>query len=159
MSKRKFEYSCNDIENVENYELAKADNFKGWHCHHRFETHTSDGERRPNEAQITVAELQALGMYYNRPPEELIFLTIAQHTSIHFKGRKSPYKGITPSNETIQKKIDSAKTKKRVLCIETGIVYESLADAFRQTGISKFHISAVCNGRLKRTGGFHWSFI
>lgn len=150
---------CTDITKIENYDKAKADNFKGWHCHHRLETHFSDGTRRSNEAQLTVAELKALGMYFDRPPEELIFLTKAQHTSVHFKGRKSPYKGLKPSKETLQKKIDSSKTKKRVLCIETGIEYESLADAYRQTGISKFHISRVCNGRLKRTGGYHWSFI
>lgn len=35
-----------DLENVENYWLAKADNFVGWECHHRLETHNSDGERR-----------------------------------------------------------------------------------------------------------------
>ena len=25
---------CKNPENIENYEKAKADNFKGWHCHH-----------------------------------------------------------------------------------------------------------------------------
>lgn len=33
------------IEKVENYEKAKADNFKGWDIHHRLETHTFDGKR------------------------------------------------------------------------------------------------------------------
>ena len=36
---------CNP-EQIENYELAKADDFKGWHCHHRLETHTADGKKR-----------------------------------------------------------------------------------------------------------------
>ena len=71
---------CKDIENVENYEKAKTDNFKGWECHHRLETHTSDGERRV--VDVTAAELQALGMYYHRPASELIFLTESEHKSL-----------------------------------------------------------------------------
>ena len=72
---------CKDIENVENFEKAKADNFKGWDCHHRLETHTSDGDRR--EVDIARKELVALDMYYNRPTEELIFLTRSEHIILH----------------------------------------------------------------------------
>lgn len=78
--KHKFEKYCKDYENIENYEKALADNFVGWDCHHRLETHTSDGERRL--VDITVVELQALDMYYNRPAEELIFLRKGEHTSL-----------------------------------------------------------------------------
>ena len=81
----KFEKYCKDYENIENYEAAKKDNFKGWDCHHRLETHTSDGERRP--VDITQKELKALGMYYNRPASELIFLTIKEHNA-YKKGKK-----------------------------------------------------------------------
>ena len=71
---------CKEPENIENYEKAKADNFKGWECHHRLETHNSDGKRR--EVDITMEELKALGMYYNRPAEELIFLKRSEHNAI-----------------------------------------------------------------------------
>ena len=76
---------CNDIENIENYEKAKADNFRGWNCHHRLETHNSDGERRL--VDITSKELIALDMYYNRPASELIFLTVKEHRTLHHKGK------------------------------------------------------------------------
>ena len=69
--KHHFEKLCKDYKNIENYQKAKADNFKGWHCHHRLQTWTSDGERRP--VDISMDELKALGMYYNRPASELIF--------------------------------------------------------------------------------------
>ena len=72
---------CKDFENIENYEKALADNFVGWDCHHRLETHNSDGERR--EVDITRRELLALDMYYNRPSSELIFLTRREHASLH----------------------------------------------------------------------------
>lgn len=70
-----------DITKVENYELALQDNFVGWHVHHRLETHTSDGERRP--VSISLTELKALGMYYNRPPEELVFMKVSEHVRLH----------------------------------------------------------------------------
>lgn len=82
---------CKDIENVENFEKAKADNFKGWDCHHRFETHNSDGERRLID--ITVDELIALEMYYNRPASELIFMKENEHSSLHTKGKQGNRKG------------------------------------------------------------------
>ena len=83
--KRNFEKFCKEPEKIENYEKAKADNFKGWECHHRLETHTSDGERRI--VDITKKELISLGMYYNRPANELIFLTIKEHHE-YLKGKK-----------------------------------------------------------------------
>lgn len=63
--RRSFEYYCDDIENIENYEAAKRDNFKGWNYRHRLETHNSDGEKRL--VDISRNELIALDMYYNRP--------------------------------------------------------------------------------------------
>ena len=99
---------CKDIENVENYEKAKADNFVGWHCHHR------KGIDIPRE------ELQALGMYYNRPADELIFLTVGEHRKLHKfseetkkklsesrKGKPSPNKGKRHSEES-RKKLSEA---------------------------------------------------
>ena len=84
--KYKFKYYCKDYENIENYEAAKKDDFIGWHCHHRLETHNSDGERRL--VDISMDELIALGMYYHRPASELIFLTRSEHHYLHKKGKK-----------------------------------------------------------------------
>lgn len=77
---------CKDIEKIENYELAKANDFIGWDRHHRLETHNSDGERRL--VDLTAEELKALDMYYDRPPEELIWLRSSEHTKLHWKGKK-----------------------------------------------------------------------
>lgn len=48
---------------------------------------------------------------------------------------------------------------KRTLCIETGIIYPSVSEAHRQTGISQGNISAVCNGHRKTAGGYHWKYL
>src|SRR5574344_1703419 len=76
---------CKHLELIENYEEAKADDFKGWCIHHRLETHNCDGERRL--VDISRAELKALGIYYNRPPEELIFMKSEEHKTLHQKGK------------------------------------------------------------------------
>ena len=48
---------------------------------------------------------------------------------------------------------------KPVKCIETGIIYASIKEAARQTGLAKNKISYCCRGIRKRTGGYHWKFI
>lgn len=49
--------------------------------------------------------------------------------------------------------------KKKVRCIETGIIYNSITNASKDTNIPTVNISAVCNGRRKTTGGYHWEFV
>ena len=117
---------CKEPEKIENYEKAKKDNFKGWHCHHRLETHTPDGERR--DADISHKELKALGMYYNRPASELIFLPASEHGAIRKvseetrkkisegnkgkqAGEKNPMYGKHPTDETRRKMAEAHKGK------------------------------------------------
>lgn len=101
--KYNFEKYCKNYQDIENYEKAKADDFIGWNCHHRLETHNSDGGRRL--VDITQKELKALNMYYHRPAEELIFLTKSEHNSLHNKGKHH-------SEEARRKMSESAKGKK-----------------------------------------------
>ena len=79
--KHSFEKFCKDYTNIENYDKALKDNFKGWNCHHRLETHNSDGESRL--VNITRDELKALDGYYNRPASELVVLTSREHSTLH----------------------------------------------------------------------------
>lgn len=81
----KKECYCSTPELIENYDVAIGDTTQTWDCHHRLETHNSDGERRL--VDLTREELIALDMYYDRPPEELIFLTPSDHVKLHFKGK------------------------------------------------------------------------
>lgn len=71
-----------EFERIENYELAKADNFKGWDIHHRLEL-TLDGEYVHDPE-----ELKRMDMYYNRPYFELIFLTRKEHNKLHKNARQ-----------------------------------------------------------------------
>lgn len=62
---------------IENYDLAKADNFKGWQIHHRLEEKLSEAFTETDIALVKI------GMYFYRPPEELIYLTIEEHQRLH----------------------------------------------------------------------------
>lgn len=50
---------------------------------------------------------------------------------------------------------------KPVLCIETGVIYESASAAARATGVDHSSISRVARGapRYKTAGGFHWEYV
>lgn len=50
---------------------------------------------------------------------------------------------------------------KPVICVETKVIYPSIREAERQTGIKHSDISAVCKGYrgAKTAGGYHWKYI
>ena len=61
------------------------------------------------------------------------------------------------------KRISETKTNntyntKQVQCIETGIIYLSMKEAERQTGIFATSIKQVCKKRQKTAGGYHWKY-
>ena len=100
---------CRQPELIENYSKAIADNSEIWACHHRLETHNSDGERRL--VDILGTELIALDLYYDRPPEELIFLTQSEHMRLHRIGKPGAMKDKHHSEETKRKMSESHKGK------------------------------------------------
>ena len=69
---------------IENYELAKADNFKGWVIHHRLEL-TLDNNFAHNKE-----DLIRMDMYFHRPYYELIYMKVADHQSLHMKVNDDP---------------------------------------------------------------------
>ena len=81
---------CRHPELIENYDKAIADTNQMWVCHHRLETHNSDGEKRL--VSLSMDELKALDMYFDRPSEELIFMTPFEHRSLHtsFRNHENP---------------------------------------------------------------------
>ena len=48
---------------------------------------------------------------------------------------------------------------RRVKCVETGQIFESIAEASRQTGCASTNIVNVCKGKKKTCGGFHWKYV
>ena len=57
-------------------------------------------------------------------------------------------------NERISKALS-----KKVLCVETGIIYSSANEIKEKLGLNNSSISKCCNGKQKTSGGYHWKFI
>lgn len=49
--------------------------------------------------------------------------------------------------------------RKRVLCLETGIVYESLKDAVRRGGAEESCLRRCCKKIINTHHGYHWEFV
>ena len=147
-------YCCGDLSKIENYDKAIVDTTQTWQCHHRLETHNSDGERRL--VNISKAELIALGIYYDRPPEELIFMTELEHKRLHTVGKPK-----TKSEET-KKKISEAHKGKHL----SEEHKKKLSEAHKgkttwNTGkhLSEEHkkkLSEARKGRICNNKGKHW---
>lgn len=98
------EFCCGDPKDIENYEEAIADKTRKWVIHHRKEL-TEDGK-----FAYYAKDLIKMGEYYKRPAEELIFLTRAEHNSLHHKGKKGkPYK----HHDITVSQLDDRKAYKR----------------------------------------------
>ena len=100
-------YCKGDITKIENYDLAIADKTQTWDCHHR------------NERFYSKKELKELGLYYDCPPCELIFLTVEEHGKQYHKGRQqSKEQKLKISNalkgNKNQKKKHSEESKKKM---------------------------------------------
>ena len=52
------------------------------------------------------------------------------------------------------KKVNSIKVKN----IETGEVFNSIVEAAEKYNLKATHITRVCRGKRKTTGGFHWEY-
>lgn len=78
---------CNgDFTKIENYEDAVNDTTQKWHCHHRKEL-TEDGDFAYSKEYLIEKE-----EYYDRAPDELIFLTEYEHMSLHGKARSTEHR-------------------------------------------------------------------
>lgn len=53
---------------------------------------------------------------------------------------------------------NNPKLSKKVLCIETNVIYPSIIEVERQLGFAYQNICACCNGRQKSCGRLHWKY-
>lgn len=68
-------------------------------------------------------------------------------------------KGMGHVSEAGLKNIRASHFTAKVRCVETGEVFNSITEAATKYGITPTHISRVCRGKRKRTGGYHWEYI
>ena len=47
---------------------------------------------------------------------------------------------------------------KKVICVETGIIYNSIKEAAKAVNVAKSNISGCCRGKQKASAGYHWKY-
>lgn len=53
-----------------------------------------------------------------------------------------------------------AKTiSKRVRCVETGEIFDSIMEVERKIGLPNSNVSRCCKGKRKTCGGYHWEYV
>jgi len=130
-------------------------------------THSEESKKKMSESRkgFQVGEKNP---NYGKPMSKEQKIQISKSLMGRFIGIKNPMYGKHLSKEC---KTHLSETKKgnhyskitefppkQVICIETGIIYESISEAGRQTGLDFRNIHGVCKGRCKTTGGFHWKY-
>lgn len=80
------------------------------------------------------------------------------------KGSTPWNKGIRYTDEmrekiSISHKGLKANNRKKVICIETKIIYESTYDVAKSIGKSQSIISEAARGKKKTAGGYHWEYV
>lgn len=68
-------------------------------------------------------------------------------------------KGKHASVRTEFKKGHKPLNARKVLCIESDVIYDTIKKASEDTNVMACHISQVCNGKRKSAGKLHWKFI
>lgn len=68
-------------------------------------------------------------------------------------------KGVMKSNQTSFKKGEIHSITKKVKCIETETVYDTINNASRKLNINATCIINVCKGKQITAGGFHWEYV
>ena len=160
-------FCCEDISLIENYNKAIANSEQTWHCHHRNET----------DFGLSMNKLKAMGLYWNRPANELIFLTESEHKSLHAKNMTSEHKTKLSKPKSPEFKTNLSKVRKGKYVGETSprsiAVYQidkttgaiikewkCISDATRTLGIHQSAIIACCKKRPNRrtAGGYVWKY-
>lgn len=81
---------------------------------------------------------------------------------------KNPYRTFDGKHwcypDDLESRIDNAEEytvprKTAIRCLETGKMYESIADASRDTGINHNSIRAVARGDRNKAGGYTWEYV
>ena len=72
-------------------------------------------------------------------------------------GEKNSMYGKHHSEDTKNKLM--LKNGIKIKCVEKNIIYNSMSEAERMTGIPNSNISKVCKGERKTAGGYHWEVV
>lgn len=86
----------------------------------------------------------------NNRADNLEWCTIQYNNAYGGRARRSA--------ETQIRNISTGEKAKKIVCVDTGMIFESTKEAERATGAYHSHISRCCNGKAKTAGGLSWRY-
>lgn len=146
-------WSLNYHRTGQRKQLASAPNNK---CGHLGVVLCKDGERKNCHVHQLV-----LNAYLSKPSEDLEVLhknSVASDNRLE-NLKWDTHKANMNDEHFIGLMTNHPDKSMPVLCVETGVVYPSVHEASRQTGIKQPSISNCINGKYKTAGGFHWQKV
>lgn len=122
---------------------------------HMVEIHT--GKKASEETKKKMSKSNSRYWLGKKLPKEVVIKMKEK-----LKG-KEPWnkgtKGIMKANKTSFKKGEIHSVTKKVMCIETGIIYNTINEASRKLNINATCIINVCKGKQNTAGGYHWKYF
>ena len=145
-------YCSEDICLIENYYQAIADEERMWDIHHRRECDEN------GRTLFTHKQLKEIGLYFNRPASELIFVTRSMHKKLHLEQMENCGKITGKKYGAINGKKNSISILQFTKDGELVKEWPSAKEAERQLGIFQSSICACLKGHSKSAGGFVWRY-
>lgn len=113
---------------------------------------------------------------YHHTEESKSKMSISKKTKCNYYGENNPFYGKTHSHEqklkwalerkgfrhtkeAIAKIRRNQKNSRKVVNLDTGKVFDSIALAAEFYNLKREHIYRVCNGIRKKTGGYRWAYV
>ena len=145
-------YCCDDISQIQNYKEAVEDTDNMWALHHKMELIVTGAV-----CDATKQDLIDWNIYYDRPADELMFIKDSEHKKLHRKFQKQVFKNPELQKEHLRtlRLGKPACNRRRIKCIETGEIFDSLTAACKKY---KGHIFEAANGTRKTASGYHWEW-
>lgn len=63
------------------------------------------------------------------------------------------------SNYDAGRELLDAANRRKVKCLDTGVVYDSIRQAHKETGICLTSLSSAARGVYKHAGGYEWKYL
>jgi len=126
------------------------------------------------EAKIALSKVQSVNMsgennpFYGKNHTPETRAKIGEMSKLRgYVGKNNPWFGHCHTEETKAKmrgerpNTSGGKNHKAkaVLCVDTKIIYDAVASASRQTGVSRGNICSCCVGEREHAGGYQWKYI
>ena len=132
-------------------QVHKGKGISGWH-------HSEESKKKMSDAVLKRYEDDSFREKIRQKSKQR-FIDHPELLQIHSERMKAQWKNEENRKKFIEQAIGNSYRAKKVLCVETGIVYPSTKSAAEAIGVARETIGQVCRGKRDMTHGCHWRFV